>query len=70
MEIKGWLISTSDDGAYLYIERGSEPGQIHIKVEEEGFVVDIWSNGDDAQCVASAWATYTDLEEDSKGELK
>ena len=60
--ISGWYISASDDGDYLYIERSNAPGQIHIKAESEGFVVDIWSSDDAPVCVGSTSAMYTELE--------
>lgn len=65
LEEKGWLLTTSDDpdGQYLYVQRDGAPGQIHIKAEDEGFVVDIWSaNPQDDYSVASTSATYTELE--------
>lgn len=59
--LNGWLVSTSDDGQYLYIERDGAPGQIHIKAEDEGFVVDLW-DANLENCVSSAAATYPELE--------
>ncbi len=62
--LNGWMLHTSDDGRYLYIERDGAPGQIHVKAEDEGFVVDIWTYdgvGDPA-CVATTSATYIELE--------
>ena len=41
MNINGWHVTSSDDGKYLYVELDGAPGQIHIKAEDEGFVVDI-----------------------------
>ena len=60
--IKGWQISTSDDGQYIYIALDGAPGQIHIKAEDEGFVVDIWADDDEPTCVGSTSALYTELE--------
>lgn len=60
--ISGWYVSASDAGDYLYIERSNAPGQIHIKAESEGFVVDMWSSDDEPVCVASTSAMYTELE--------
>lgn len=62
MNINGWHVTSSDDGKYLYVELDGAPGQIHIKVEDEGFVVDIWSDGDAGESVASTSATYPELE--------
>lgn len=65
MELKGWLVNTSDDGQYIYLQRDGAPGQIHVKAEDEGFVVDIWADdegtGNDYS-VASMSAPYTELE--------
>lgn len=64
MELNGWNINTSDDGQYLYIERDGAPGQIHVKAEDEGYVVDIWTYDGcgEPECVASTFALYTELE--------
>ena len=64
MNINGWHITASDDGQYLYIELDGSPGQIHIKADDEGFTVDIWSDGQDDCFVAGTWAAYTELEPD------
>lgn len=61
-EVNGWLVSTSEDGQYLYVTLDGSPGQIHIKAEDEGFVVDIWADGDDGECIASTSASYPELE--------
>ncbi len=66
--IQGWMVTASDDGQYLYVERDGAPGQIHIKAEDEGFVVDIWADDDgNTMCrhsVASTNAFYTELEKE------
>ena len=64
MNINGWHVTASDDGQYLYIELDGAPGQIHVKAEDEGFVVDIWTYDGigDTTCVASTSALYTELE--------
>lgn len=59
---KGWRVTTSDDGCYVYVEREDSPGQIHIKAEDEGFVADFWSKGDEPICVAGVAATFSELE--------
>lgn len=59
--VGGWKVSTDDTGQYLYVERDGAPGQIHIKAEDEGFVVDLWDSKLE-NCTASAAATYTELE--------
>jgi len=60
--IGGWCVSVSDCGKYLYVERSSAPGQVHIKAESEGFVVDIWSSDNEPECRATTAATYSELE--------
>jgi hypothetical protein len=62
MNINGWEVTASDCGTYLYLERNGAPGQIHIKAEGEGFVVDIWSSDVGPICVATTCATYSELE--------
>ena len=62
MNIKGWHVTASDDGHYLHIELDGAPGQIHVKAEDEGFVVDVWSNDSEPKCVATTSALYTELE--------
>ena len=59
---KGWLVTTSDDGQYLYAERDGAPGVIQVKAEDEGFVVDIFSGDTMPDSVASTSATYPELE--------
>jgi len=58
--LEGWQVSTCDE--YLYATYTWAPGQIHIKAEAEGFVVDIWSSDDEPVCVASTSAMYSELE--------
>lgn len=68
MNVNGWHVTASDDGQYLYIELDGAPGQIHVKAEDEGFVVDIWStdSGDGNMTynvsAATCSALYTELE--------
>jgi hypothetical protein len=62
MEIKGWLVNASDDGRYLYIERDNCAGQIHVKADDEGYVVDLYNDNLDPDCCASVYALYTELE--------
>ena len=58
--LEGWQVSTCDE--YLYATYTGAPGQIHIKAEAEGFVVDIWSSDDEPVCVATTSAMYSELE--------
>lgn len=65
VELNGWLINDSDDGQYIYLQRDGSPGQIHVKAEDEGFVVDIWADDEGTgsdYSVASTSALYTELE--------
>lgn len=61
--LNGWNLNTSEDGQYLYIEREGKPGQIHVKADDEGFVVDVWTYDgvDEPECVASTYALYDEL---------
>lgn len=58
--MKGWHIHTSECGCYLYVSLGGKPGELHIKADGEGFVVDIWSDVDDV--IAGTSASYSELE--------
>ena len=58
--LEGWQVSTCDE--YLYATHTGAPGQIHIKAEAEGFVVDVWSSNDEPVCVATTSAMYSELE--------
>lgn len=62
MEVHGWLVDVSKDGQYIVIQRDGAPGQIHVKAEDEGFIVDIWNDTEPPEVVATAGATYTELE--------
>ena len=64
--IGGWKCSASEDGQYLYVSRPGNPGEVHIKAECEGLVVDLWSAGDEPACVASAAAAYNDMAENER----
>ena len=50
------------DGNYVYITHIDHKGEIIIKAEDEGFVVDVWSNNE--SCVASTYAYYSELDEE------
>jgi hypothetical protein len=60
--LNGWGLGTSKDGQYLYVERTGSSGQIHVKAGDEGVVVDIWSDNEDPEVIATAAATYSELE--------
>jgi hypothetical protein len=60
--LNGWLVSASPDGQYLYIQRDGSPGQVHLKAEDEGLVVDLWNDHEPMEVVATAAAAYTELE--------
>ena len=57
----GWELSVSSCGNYAYAKRSDRPGQIDIKAEDEGYVVDIWDE-DWQQVVAECHSLYCDLE--------
>lgn len=42
MKVKGWSIQTSQCGRYLYVLHESDSNQIHIRLEDENLVVDVW----------------------------
>lgn len=69
--LKGWAVKASKDGEYLYIQRLGKPGEINIKAEDEGLLVDIWNTPhDDApECMDSMMVAYSDLEEFSEGDI-
>lgn len=62
--LNGWMVHPSDHGDYLYVERCGAPGQIHIKAESEGFVVDFWRYDwvGDPRCIPGATVFYSELE--------
>lgn len=60
--LKGWLIEVIEEGESLTISLDGTPGQIHIKAEDEGFVVDIWNDHDEPLVVASTYAHYHELD--------
>lgn len=53
---------TQSDGDYLYVTRSGYPGELHIKAEGEGFVVDAWRHGDEGECVATMSVMSSDME--------
>jgi hypothetical protein len=58
-DLKGWTVSVSDDGQYLYATHKDKPGSIQIKAEDEGFVADILDKTGESS--ASTYATYPEL---------
>jgi hypothetical protein len=54
-------IPVSTDGTYIWIEL--EHGQVQVKLDDEGVVVDLFDAEDES--VASTYATYSEL----KGEF-
>ncbi len=63
---EGWLVR--DGGEYLYISMDGKPGEIIVKAESEGFVVDIWSN-DGNHPEGTTHALYTDLSSTEESEI-
>ena len=63
MNFNGWKVTTGgDSGQYLYIERDGAPGTIHIKADDEGFVLDVWTADTTPEIAASTCVEYTHLE--------
>ena len=58
--MNAWETQTSSCGQYIYIWSKLKDGQIVIKAEAEGFVVDIFNNQDES--IATTCATYEELE--------
>lgn len=56
-----WRIRGYGDD-YLYADRPGLLGEVHIKSEAGGYVVDIWSGGADPEVMSTCWAAYADLE--------
>jgi len=48
--------------SYAFVSRDGAPGQVQIKFDEEGIVVDLCNDDENSQPFATAYATYTDLE--------
>lgn len=69
MNINGWEVTASECGQYLYLSLDGSPGQIHVKAESEGFIVDIWSDDDTPEVYGSAHAFYSELENVQIGEV-
>lgn len=39
-----WNIEKSPEGQYLYIDHDDHPGDIHIKADIDGYVLDVWDS--------------------------
>lgn len=61
-ELNGWLVDVSECGQYVYLHKDGCPGAIHIKSDTEGFVVDIWDDGNQPEVQASTFCEYAQLE--------
>ncbi len=48
----------------VYIRNGAQPGEVHVKADDEGYVVDIWPDSFD-EVAASAAAPYNELGPDN-----
>lgn len=61
--IGDWRLKTSGDGEYLYVSREDKPGEIHIKADSEGYVLDVWPSDETAdESVATMAVLYEDLD--------
>ncbi|MBI6727460.1 hypothetical protein YA0089_27975 [Pseudomonas viridiflava] len=58
-----WAPSTSEDGRYLYIPLEGGKHYLHIKADDEGFVVYAW-NGAQNEVIDAVSATYAELAEE------
>lgn len=61
-----WRFSTSIDGQYAYLKREGQPGEVHIKAESEGLVVDVWNEGV-TEVVDTMAIPYEDLGQSETG---
>lgn len=60
--LRRWHVAVSPLGEYLYVKRLGKPGDIHLKAEDEGFVVDMWNDSKDCpECIDSMMVGYEDL---------
>jgi hypothetical protein len=62
----GWHVEASRDSKYLYVKRDGRPGQVHVKAEDEGVIVDIWSDDDalPSSSADTASALWVELEKE------
>lgn len=59
-----WNIELSKCGDYIFIRREGLPGEVHVKSDFEGYVVDIWrdaSKTTQPEVEATCAAEYVDL---------
>lgn len=61
-EMNGWLISVSADGQYVHMQLDGSPGQVQVKADDEGLVVDIFNDNEEPESVGSTYALYAELE--------
>jgi hypothetical protein len=62
-----WNVEVSPEGQYLYIDHEDHPGDIHIKADIDGFVVDVWDSDKHAPAVAASIAVEYVLLENYSG---
>ncbi len=48
-----WRVQESLDSTYLHVTHAHHPGQIDIKAETDGYVVDVWPDGEDEDDVGT-----------------
>lgn len=62
IHIRGWKVQASPDGTYLYVQRVGKAGDIHVKAEDEGFVIDVWNDDRKMpEVMATLCCEYNDL---------
>lgn len=65
----GWIVEIPDNGNdyYVYVARANQPGNVHIKAESDGWVVDLWPQSY-SETHSSAFGLYSDLDDAEEDE--
>ena len=56
-------VTYSDDKTYCYVRFASNT--LHIKLEDEGIVLDVWNDGNEHESVDTNYVFYEELQEDT-----
>jgi hypothetical protein len=60
-----WEVETlNGEDQYLFVNRRDKPGEIRIKADNEGFVVDIITEGGEVETSTYSFYTELKMEED------
>ena len=54
-----WIVETHNE--YIIISRKDKPGEIHIKMENDGYITDIVTNN--GEVIGGGWASYNELDD-------